>query len=399
MRIGMLADVYKPYISGVTNYISLTKSCLEKLGEKVYVITFGDVEYDNHEGDVIRSRGMPLVETGFYLGVHYSAEARRILRTLDIAHVHHPFISGSLALRYCKLRGIPVVFTNHSRYDRLAQAYLPILPTGVGETVLNAFLQSFCRSVDLVISPSNSMRWILHEFGVDVPIEVVPNGVDLSSYRRGIVPISRQQLHFQPDDVVLCYVGRLGPEKNLPFLLRAFGGVAQAYEHVKLLIVGGGQEQENLEDRVKYMELDNKVQFTGMVSYEIIPSYLATADVFVTASVSETFGLSVIEAMACGLPVLGIHSPGISDIVEEGHTGLLSPEDIAAFTAKMVRMVTNHGQRRAMGDNARQASENYAIERTTQILLDHYRRLVKQAANRKRGVRAVINRFVERWRK
>src|SRR5512147_444085 len=177
MRIGMLADVYKPHISGITHYISLNKRYLEKLGHQVYIFTFGDEDYADDESNVIRSPGLPILDTGYYINLQHSPRARKLLRTMDIVHVHHPFLSGSLALRYCKPRAIPIVFTNHTRYDLYAQAYLPGLPDIIGETSLKAYMPSFCRACDLVISPSPGMREVMQRFGVDVPITVVPNGV------------------------------------------------------------------------------------------------------------------------------------------------------------------------------------------------------------------------------
>ncbi len=158
---------------------------------------------------------MPLLDTGYFFNFNYRREARAILRTMDVVHVHHPFLTGSLALRYCRPRGIPIVFTNHTRYDLYARAYLPGLPEAVGETALEAYLPSFCRACDLVISPSPSVKKILERLKVTTPIEVVPNGVDLQPFESIIDPIDRTLLGFSADDVLLIYTGRLGPEKKL----------------------------------------------------------------------------------------------------------------------------------------------------------------------------------------
>jgi glycosyltransferase involved in cell wall biosynthesis len=397
MRIGMLADVYKPHISGVTNHIALNKQSLEKAGHEVFVFTFGDEDFEDDEANIIRSPGLPLVDTGFYLSFRYSLAAQKILRTMDVVHVHHPFLSGHLALRYCVPRKIPIAFTNHTRYDLYAQFYLPMIPDVVGESLLQAYLPSFCRSCDLVIAPSAGMRDVLQKIGVDSPIEVLPNGVDLSPIRSVKDPISRSDLGFNLEDVVLIYTGRLGPEKNLPLLLRSFAGTAKAYDHIGLLIVGDGPERDNLEDRVKYMGIADRVHFTGMVPYKDLPRYLAAADAFVTASITEVHPLSVIEAMAAGLPVLGIESPGVGDTVENEVTGLISPEpDMAIFTALMVRLVTDHECREKMGEAAREKANEYAIERITPVLVEKYERIIRQTSNRKRTLRSWITRGIDR---
>jgi glycosyltransferase involved in cell wall biosynthesis len=394
----MLTDTYKPYISGITNYITLNKAALEKAGHEVYVFTFGDPGTKDDEVNIIRSPGLPIVDTGFYISFQYNRAARRLLYTMDVAHVHHPFLSGILARRYCRPRGIPILFTNHTRYDLYAHYYLPILPDPIGESMMQSYLPSFCRACDLVIAPSNGLRQILLGMGVDAEIEVVPNGVDLKPFTQIPQARDRATFGFTQDHVVLAYVGRLGPEKNLPFLLRAFAGAAHAYEHVRLLIIGDGSERDNLQDRVENMGVTSKVHFTGMVPYSDLPGYLAAVDAFVTASVTEVHPLSVIEAMASGLPVLGIQSPGVGDTVIDGVTGFLSSEDLAAFTAKMVRLVTEHELRRKMGMEACKQASIYAIGRTTQIMLEQYRKVIGRTLWRKRGLRARMARLIDRMR-
>ena len=402
MRIGMLADVYKPHISGITNYISLNKHYLEQQGHEVFVFTFGDENYPDDEPNIIRSRGLPLVDTGYYLSFSYQRFARKLLYTMDLVHVHHPFLSGSLAIRYCQPRGIPIVFTNHTRYDLYAQAYLPVLPDVIGETFLQAYLPTFCRNCDLAIAPSNGMKEVMRTLGVISPIEVAPNGVNLEPFKtpepEQAIQALRADLGAGPEDVVLIYVGRLGPEKNLPFLLRSFAGAAEAYNHLRLIFVGDGPERDNLEDRARAMGIEESIRFTGLVDYSRLPRFLQAADAFVTASVTEVHPLSVIEALASGRPVLGVHSPGISDTIEDGVTGFLAKEDLAAFTAKMVRLVTNHEERKEMGIQAQKAAEKYAIERTTQRLLTYYLNLVEGDHMKKRDLRQRMQRLFDRVR-
>lgn len=399
MRIGMMADVYKPHVSGITNYIDLSKRYLEKAGHEVYVFTFGDEDYQDAESNVVRSPGLPLIDTGYFLNVRYSKEAQKLLRGMDIVHVHHPFLSGRLALRYCKPRGIPIVFTNHTRYDLYAQAYLPGLPEDLGEGFLKAYLPGFCAAVNYVIAPSPGMKRVLERLGVANHIEVVPNGVDFSAFSSSLEPFDRLQFGFSKDDVLLIYVGRLGPEKNLPFLLRAFNGAYQAFDNLSLLMVGDGPERDNLIDRVRLMGIQDRVHFTGMVPYQDIPRYLVTADAFATASVTEVHPLSLIEAMGAGLPVLGIDSPGVGDSVKDGQTGfLVAEDDLATFTAKLVRLVTRPDERLQMSKHARRISGQYAIERTTEIMITHYEELVKHSYGRKNTLANQLLGFLDRWR-
>jgi len=399
MHVGMLADVYKPHVSGITNYIELNKRWLESKGHDVYVFTFGDENYQDDETNVIRSPGLPLLDTGYYLGFRYSSEAIRLLRVMDVVHVHHPFLSGSLSLRYCRSRGIPIVFTNHTRYDLYARAYLPVLGELVGDPALEAYLPVFCRAVDVVISPSDGMREVLIKLGVTADIQVVPNGVDLTAFRQPIAAANRSEFGFREENVVFIYVGRLGPEKNLPFLLRCFAGVAQAYPEARLIIVGDGPEKNSLQEWVDQAGMTSFVRFTGMVPYEKVCQYLKMADIFATASVTEVHPLSVIEAMAAGLPVLGIHSPGISDSVQDGETGfLVAEEDLAAYTAKMTRLISHKEERLRMGTKAQIESERFSIDHTGTRMIEIYQRAIEGKAKKRRSIAVRFRRLLDRVR-
>lgn len=382
MRIGMMVDSYKPYVSGITNYVDINKRYFEMAGHEVFVFTFGDLDYKDSEENVIRSHGVPLSDSGFYLSMRYSRAAKRLLQTMDVVHVQHPFLSGRLALRYC--RHIPIVYTNHTRYDLYAQAYLPMVPDEMSQGLLQAYMPSFCKAVDLVIAPSAGMEKVLRQFNVDVHVEVVPNGVDLKDFHAA-VPLARAEFGYKEDDVLLVYSGRIAPEKNLPFLLKSFAGIAQALPNVYLLLLGSGTLlfEEEIRTLVGELNLSERVRFTGRIPYDQLPAYLAMCDVFVTASVSEVHPLSVIEAMGAGLPVMGIQSVGVGDTVQDDVTGFLSTHDQAAFTAKLTRLCLDPYLRAQMRDAARRASSAYAIERATNILLHHYARLVDEALPRK----------------
>jgi 1,2-diacylglycerol 3-alpha-glucosyltransferase len=398
MRIGMLADMYTPHVSGVTNYIRVNARTLREAGHEVFIFTFGDPERSDSDENVIRSPGVPVADTGVYFAFSYTRRARRLIRTMDVVHVHHPFLSGRLALRYCRPYGIPVIYTNHTRYDLYAQAYLPVLPDQVGTSFLHAYMPSFCREVDLVIAPSLGLKRVLETIGVDAPIEVIPNGVDLEPYRRPVQAIPRAQLGVGDDDVLLIYVGRLGPEKNLTFLLRSFTGAQSAYPDTSLVLVGDGSEIDNLRHLSESVGLADRIRFVGMVEYDQVPRYLAAADAFVTASVTEVHPLSVVEAMASGLPVLGIESPGVSDSIIDGETGYLSRNDLAAFTALLTRLVADEASRKRMAGNARRSSEAYDIRRTSQAVQAEYEKLASRPPKRdlrtwRMGWRRMIDRF------
>ena len=397
MKIGMMVDSYKPYVSGITNYVDINKRYFELAGHDVFVFTFGDLDYEDQEKNVIRSPGVPLSDSGFYLSTRHTRAAKKLLQTMDVVHVQHPFLSGRLALRYC--REIPVVYTNHTRYDLYAQAYLPMLPEEMSQGLLQSYMPSFCKAVDLVIAPSAGMEKVLRQLSVEGKIEVVPNGVDLKNFHNA-KPLARVDFGYKEDDILLVYAGRIALEKNLPFLIRSFAGIAQALPNVHLLLLGSGTQQYDEEIRILVgdLNLGQRVRFVGRIAYQDLPAYLAMCDIFVTASVTEVHPLSVIEAMGAGLPVMGIQSVGVGDTVQDNVTGFLATHDLSAFTAKLTRLCLDPHLRTQMGDSAREASAIYAIERATDILLGHYQNLVRDAKPRKGNWSVRLRKLLEGFR-
>lgn len=388
MRIGMLTDAYKPVINGVTNFIALHKRQLEAAGHTVCVFTWGNTEPGDEAEGVIRSPALPISDTGYHISFRYSAAARRQMQTMDLLHVHHPFVSGRLALRYGKAWGLPVVYTNHTRYDLYAQHYLPPLSDALAEVLLHNYMPSFAAQCDLVVAPSPGLAAVLRDLGVTTPITVIPNGIELGAFRAPARPRQRRDFGWPKNAPVLVYTGRLGPEKNLDLLLHAFAAAQTALPDLRLLLVGDGPEAGRLRDRVAQMHLQRHIHFTGRQPYEDVPGILAAADAFITASVTEVHPLSILEALAAGLPVLGIDAPGINDVIESGKNGLLALEDAASLAAHIVRLMVDDELRERLAAGARAASERYAIQYTTAEYLRHYEALAasRTADGRRRTV-------------
>jgi glycosyltransferase involved in cell wall biosynthesis len=251
------------------NYISLNKHALEDAGHEVYVFTFGDPEYQDDEPRVIRSPALPLADTGFYLSLRHKTKHKKLLQTMDVIHVHHPFLSGRLALNYCRSAKIPVVFTNHSRYDLLAQAYLPIMPDEMSHGLLQAYLPEFCESVDLVISPSEGMAKILREFDVRV-ISRSFKWVDLRQFHQAR-PFPRSQFDLQTRHPAgVCSRSR---RKRTSISCYSPCGVAT---HSESLPADGRRRQETVRGgkfKVSSSAWNRKSRrSTGMSTYEDIPS-------------------------------------------------------------------------------------------------------------------------------
>jgi 1,2-diacylglycerol 3-alpha-glucosyltransferase len=383
MRIGQLTEVYKPVVNGVTNSISLHKCVLESWNHRVFVFTLGYEDYEDDELHVIRSPAIPLSDTGYHVSFLFSRRARRKIKTMDVLHVHHPFISGRQAASLGNRYDIPVVFTNHTRYHVQASYYIPFVPEGLSRAFLEAYLPSFTDQCDLVVAPSRGIKRVLRELGVTCHVEVVPNGVDVAQFQCSPAPLSRFDLGLPDGATVAITVGRLGPEKNLSFLLRAFARIAADLPHLHLVMVGGGSEKGRLAEMARYLGFAPRVHLVGEVGYEEIPNWLAMADFFAFASVSESHPLVVLEGLAAGLPVLAIPCPGVEDTVVDGLNGLSSPEDVDVFAAQMRRLAMEPDLRARLAAGARETRGQYDIRRTSATLLAHYERLVEEHARRR----------------
>jgi glycosyltransferase involved in cell wall biosynthesis len=385
VRIGMFADMYKPHLSGVTNYIALYKRRFEDLGHEVFVFTYGNRDYADTETNIVRSPAVSWGSTGWQLGLGVTAATRELMGSLDIAHVHHPFLSGRVALWFCSPLGIPVVFTNHTRYDIYSDAYASMVPRSVRMRFLRRYLRRFTAEVDLVIAPSPGIREWLADFGVTRDAIELSNCVDTEPFLHPAHPHDRSEFGFGADSIVYCYLGRLGPEKNLPLLVEAFIRTARIDSRACLLLLGDGPSRGSAQDKLRAQGLSERVHFAGRTPYELVPDFLAAADVFVTASVSEVHPLVVMEAMAAGLPVIGIHSPGVGDIVRDGSNGFLTTQDATEYSERMLQLARDRHLLERLAAAARTDAAGYDIRIMAETMLGHYRALLESPARSGRG--------------
>ncbi|MCP4427006.1 MAG: glycosyltransferase family 4 protein [Chloroflexi bacterium] len=370
MRIGMVTACYKPVINGVTRMVSLYKRHLEKLGHEVTVFTLGEPDPEGDEPGVVRSPAIP-VSGGYYVSARYSRKAQALLGQMDIIHCHHLFMSVEMAHRYGRC---PIVYTNHTRYDLYTGSYTP-LPQPTADALMRQIWPEFTDFADTVITPSQSVRQVMLDFGVRRPIEVIENGVDLRPFRQPTNPHSKKDLGIPESSVLLTYVGRLSPEKNLDVLLQQFAIARDVAPDLHLMVLGTGSLEEELLIQARQLGIEQVVHFMGAVKYEAVADYLAAADIFATASVSEVHPLTLIEAMAAGLPAVAVASPGIADTIESGRSGYLTNRPEGGLAAAMVGLAVDEKRRFQMGLAARQVSERFDITYTVARTMELYERL------------------------
>lgn len=384
MRIGQLTDCYLPVLNGVTNLVRTHKAQLQRLGHQSPVFTVGHRDYADEEADIVRSWGIPLGDTGYFAAAAYSREAQAHLATMDVLHAHHPFVAGQLALRYGRHFGRPIVYTNHTRLDLYAGTYAPSPLSRLAQRMVYWYMPRFASRCDLVIAPSDGLAAVMRgRWGVTVPVEVVPNGIDLARFRRSAGARVRTKLGLPADGTLAIYTGRLGLEKNLGFLLRAFARVAASEPELHLLLLGGGPQAEALKAMVAELGLGERVILPGAVAYEQVPDYLSAADLFVSASVTEVHPMSLIEALAAGLPAVGMMSPGVADTIEDGVNGLLAAGHLTSFAEALGRVATDAAFRARLAEGALRSGARYGIERTTEQTVELYRRLLNGRAGKR----------------
>lgn len=381
MKIGMVTACYKPVINGVTRMVALYTEHLRARGHEVTIFTLGDPDPAGDDPWVLRSPGAPLGRTGYYFAARYTREAQAALRQMEIVHCHHLVMSVELAHRYAEC---PILYTNHTRYDLYA-TYVAHVPPAAAELLMRQAWPEFTDRADWVIAPSPAIQEVLLQYGVQRPISVIENGVPLERYRVAPDPALRAALGLTDAHCVALYVGRLAEEKRVELLLRQFARAHRRVPTLRLVIVGGGPAAADLQAAVAAAGLQDAVRLIGPQPFERVARYLAIADLFVTASISEVHPLTVIEALAAGLPVAAYASPGIADTIASGREGLLAdaqqPDTLGEALAELA---ADPAQRRAMAQAARQTAERFDIAHTIDRTLGLYQRLRRERPDLRR---------------
>lgn len=376
MRVALFTDVYKPIANGVVNHVALLKRHLEALGDEVWLFVPGAQPAALEEPNVESLPGLPLGATGYHVGLQFTRRQRALLRHMDILHVHHPFASGALGIFCARRYHIPLLFTNHTRYDLYAREYAHFVPAGLSEATLRAYFRAFSRVCAAIIAPSASAAQVIQAWGVDSPIAVIPNGVDLERFITPPIAITRDHLGLAPDAVVALFVGRMSGEKNIEPLLHAFAASAPAAPALHLLLVGPGPQLDAYRALAHDLGLDGRATFTGVLPYDQVPGYLHLADFFVSASVTEVHPLTFIEAAAAGLPALGVRSPGVVDVVHDDETGLLVDDPGPAFAAAFLRLAADPALRARLGRHAQRFSSTFSARTTAEHVRQLYASLL-----------------------
>ncbi|MCR4419100.1 MAG: glycosyltransferase family 4 protein [Clostridia bacterium] len=382
LAIGFFTDSYRPYTSGVVRSIETFTAHLRRLGHRVYIFAPRYPNAPPEEG-VFRFASVPAVtQRDFRLALPLSLSLGNTVRRLklDLIHVHSPFLLGSLGADAARRHGLPLVFTYHTLYDQYVH-YVPFFPE-LSRRVVRQYTRRFCNRCDLVITPTTQIADLLRRQGVTAPLAVVPTGIELERFRRGDRNRLRQRYTLPPEAKILLYVGRLGREKNLPFLLKSFARLRRlaGLPPLRLVLVGGGNAEEETKRLAAELGVAEETVFTGTLPPEEVVHCYAGADLFVFASVTETQGVVLAEAKAAGLPVVAVDAAGVRDMVNSGVDGYLTALNLEEFTARVAELVSDESRRAAMARQTQVTVEEFSAERTAQRLAEHYQRLISGAS-------------------
>jgi 1,2-diacylglycerol 3-alpha-glucosyltransferase len=386
VRIGLFTNNYLPFCGGVTISVETLRCGLEGRGHEVWTFAprFPGVLED--ERRVVRCPSIPAATyPEFALAVPWAPRIGRQARELglDVFHAHHPFLLGPAARRLARRVARPLVFTYHTRYEKYAH-YVPLTRPLVEAAALRLSTR-FAARADAVIAPSALIRDQLRARGVTAPIAVVPTGVDLGRFRPSEQATARRALGLAGAAPLVLYVGRLDREKSVDRVLLAFDRIAGTLGGAQLWLVGQGKETEPLRRLAAGLGAGDRVHFAGVRAHESLAAWYQAADLFLFASETETQGLVLAEAAACGLPAVAVIAPGCDEVVRDGDTGILTKGDPAALAEAAIGLLLDAERRRAMGARARQVAEQ-AFDVTLQITrtLDVYAEAQARAAHRTR---------------
>ena len=378
MNIVMMTNTYLPHVGGVARSVDAFTRAYRKRGHRVLVVAPAFPDTPEDEDDVVR---IPAIQnfngSDFSVMLPIPGYLDSALERFqpEIVHSHHPFLVGTAALRAASLRGCPLVFTHHTMYEQYTH-YVPGDSPALQRFVVH-LSTSYANLCDRVFAPSESIVEVLKRRGVRVPVEAIPTGVVLEQFSRGDGGLWRQRLGIPREAFVIGHVGRLSPEKNLRFLAQAVASAMRGRRDVHFLAVGAGPSASDIRRVFEMGGLADRLHLPGaLIMPELADAYHAM-DVFAFASLSETQGMVLAEAMAAALPVVAVDAPGAREVVVDGYNGYLLPTvDVAAYAGALRDvMALDRQQRMAWTEAVANTARRYALERSVDAALRVYRTL------------------------
>ncbi|MDZ7700351.1 MAG: glycosyltransferase [Deltaproteobacteria bacterium] len=383
MNIVIFTNTYKPHVGGVANSVERLAHAARGRDHRVCIVTptFPDMPEDEDQHEVIR---VPAIQnfnaTDFSVSLPVPMNLRERLRAFDadLIHSQHPFLLGDTALRWAESQRLPLLFTYHTMYEQYTH-YVP-----ADSPALKRFVVELCTGYanlcDHVIAPSESIKRILQDRGITTTITPIPTGVDCEQYRGGDGHRARQRFDIPKEAFLLGHVGRLAPEKNLIFLAEAAARALKNHRQSWFVVAGDGPEKEQMQRVLEDSGVMDRTVFAGVQTGEDLVDLYTAMDVFVFASKTETQGMVLAEAMAAGVPVVGLDANGVRDIISHQEDGFLVTEERSEAFVEPIEHIRRMGssRRNELAQNAYDKAAAFSTERCLKKMLRVYADMADQ---------------------
>ncbi len=385
MRIGIFTDPYLPNVSGVVTSVLMLKKGLEEQGHKVFIITVGQKKEYKKEKNLLWYNGIraPFRAMKMYSGLIFVGKPVKDVRKLklDVMHVHTEFTVKRIAKKVSKKDNVPIVYTYHTMYDSYYH-YLGKFISFFFKRPLTFFLRRVIKDMkkisEVIIVPTKKVRQSFVGFKIPVKTKVIPTGLEFSQFYKenqdaNEIEKIRNSLGLK-DELVLLFVGRVAKEKSLDVIVREFTKLEDKTS--KLLIVGDGPYMGELLQHIRDYKVQERVILTGMIPFDEVSPYYHIGDVFVNASVSETQGLTYIEALASELICLVRYDVNLEELITDNENGIFfqNNED---FGDKLSLILTDEELRNKIKANSRDSIQNYSKEVYAKKCVEVYNLAIK----------------------
>lgn len=328
MKILITTDLYTTETNGVVTSIKNLKEALTDRGHEVRVLTVSENRESYTKGDdeyYVKSLSLEWVYPNVRMPYSYHNDIiKEIIEWKpDIIHSQCEIFSMRFAKIISRKTKAPIVHTYHTMYEDYVGYVIPF--ERLGKWVVKFLSNKLLNKVSIVVAPTRKVENMLKDYGLKQEMHVVPTGISLDKHKEEMDSEERLErrraLGIADDEFVLISLGRLGNEKNTEELISFFAHIQKNHNKTRMLIVGDGPNRANLEKMAAELGLGDKIIFTGMVDPSEVQKYYKLGDLYVSASTSETQGLTYAEAAANQLPLLCREDPVLKDVIVSGQNG------------------------------------------------------------------------------
>ena len=388
MKIGIFTDAYEPHISGVTTSIKMLKTALEKMHHEVYIVT---ANLDNNKfiyDEKNKIIYLPGIKTGIYetkLTGIYSKKAMKIIKewNLDVIHSQTEFGVGYFSRIVAKKLNLPIVHTYHTLYEDYVHYVTHGHFNNFAKKLAIKITKYYCeKRCDELIVPTDKIKDLfINKYNIIKHVNVIPTGIDIDKFKitpsmKKNIQIIKNKYKIKETDFIIGSVGRIAPEKSFDKLLYNIKDMIKVNTNIKVLLVGGGPDLDNLKELTKKLKLENYVIFTDKIDYDLVPTYFNIFNVVVSFSKTETQGLTIIEGLAASKPTLCIEDDSFKAMIEPNYNGFLF-KDNTEFKDYIFKLMNDQKLYKDMSTNARNSTYKYSKEVFASDILKVYHKAIE----------------------